>query len=80
MMTDIHDLLIGWQFFQAIQLQYLKLIYQQYLSDNFFSKKGNVARKGDRFNTNEDYEINFGKPKFLTREIEAYQIYLTKLN
>ena len=51
-----------------------------YLSDNFFSKKGNVARKGDRFNTNEDYEINFGKPKFLTREIEAYQIYLTKLN
>ena len=51
-----------------------------YLSNNFFSKKGNVARKGDRFNTNEDYEINFGKPKFLTREIEAYQIYLTKLN
>ena len=51
-----------------------------YLSDNFFSKKGNVARKGDRFNTNEDYEINFGKAKFLTREIEAYQIYLTKLN
>jgi hypothetical protein len=51
-----------------------------YLSDNFFSKKGNVARKGDRFNTNEDYEINFGKPRFLTREIEAYQIYLTKLN
>ena len=51
-----------------------------YLSDNFFKKKGNVARKGDRFNTNEDYEINYGKPKFLTREIEAYQIYLTKLN
>ena len=51
-----------------------------YLSNNFFSKKGNVARKGDRFNTNEDYEINFGKAKFLTREIEAYQIYLTKLN
>ena len=51
-----------------------------YLSNNFFSKKGNVARKGDRFNTNEDYEINLGKPKFLTREIEAYQIYLTKLN
>ena len=51
-----------------------------YLSDNFFKKKGNVARKGDRFNTNEDYEINYGKPRFLTREIEAYQIYLTKLN
>ncbi len=51
-----------------------------YLSDNFFKKRGNVARKGDRFNTNEDYEINYGKPKFLTREIEAYQIYLTKLN
>ena len=51
-----------------------------YLSDNFFKKKGNVARKGDRFNTNEDYEINYGKPRFLTREIEAYQIYLTRLN
>ena len=51
-----------------------------YLSDNFFSKKGNVARKGDRFNTNEDFEINYGKPRFLTREIEAYQIYLTRLN
>ena len=51
-----------------------------YLSDNFFKKKGNVARKGDRFNTNEDYEINYGKPRFLKREIEAYQIYLTRLN
>ena len=51
-----------------------------YLSDNFFKKKGNVARKGDRFNTNEDYEINYGKARFLTRELEAYQIYLTRLN
>ena len=51
-----------------------------YLSDNFFKKKGNVARKGDRFNTNEDYEINYGKARFLTRELEAFQIYLTKLN
>ena len=50
-----------------------------YLSDKFFLTKGNVAKKGDRYNTNEDYEINFGKAKFVTKEIEIYQIYLTKL-
>ena len=50
-----------------------------YLSDKFFLTKGNVAKKGDRFNTNEDYEINFGKAKFVTKEIEVYHIYLTKL-
>ncbi len=50
-----------------------------YLSDKFFLTKGNVAKKGDRFNTNEDYEINFGKAKFVTKEIEIYHIYLTKL-
>ena len=51
-----------------------------YLSDKFFLTKGNVARKGDRYNTNEDYEINFGKAKFVTKEIEIYHIKLTKLN
>jgi hypothetical protein len=51
-----------------------------YLSDKFLITKGNVAKKGDRYNTNEDYEINFGKAKFVAKEIEIYQIYLTKLN
>ena len=51
-----------------------------YLSYKFFITKGNVAKKGYRYNTNEDYEINFGKAKFVTKEIEIYQIYLTKLN
>ena len=51
-----------------------------YLSDKFLIAKGNVAKKGDRYNTNEDYEINFGKAKFVAKEIEIYQIYLTKLN
>ena len=51
-----------------------------YLSDKFFITKGNVAKKGDRYNTNEDYEINYGKAKFVSKEIEIYQIYLTKLN
>ena len=51
-----------------------------YLSDKFFLTKGNVARKGDRYNTKEDYEINFGKAKFVTKEIEVYHIILTKLN
>lgn len=50
-----------------------------YLGDNFFEKKGNVAKKGDRYNTKEDYELNCGKPNFITKEIEIYQIYLTKL-
>ena len=50
-----------------------------YLGDNFFETKGNVAKKGDRYNTKEDYELNFGKPSFITKEIEIYQIYLTKL-
>jgi hypothetical protein len=50
-----------------------------YLSDKFFLTKGNVAKKGDRFNTNEDYEINFGKAKFVTKEIEIYHNYFTKL-
>lgn len=51
-----------------------------YLSDKFFLTKGNVAKKGDRYNTNEDYEINYGKAKFITKEIEVYHIILTKLH
>ena len=51
-----------------------------YLSDKFLITKGNVARKGDRYNTNEDFELNYGKPKFHTQEIEIYHIFLTKLN
>ena len=50
-----------------------------YLSDKFLITKGNVAKRGDRYNTNEDYEINYGKAKFHTQEIEIYHIFLTKL-
>ena len=50
-----------------------------YLSDKFLITKGNVAKRGDRYNTNEDYEINYGKAKFHTQDIEIYHIFLTKL-
>ena len=56
-----------------MKLENIKHVY-------FFNDEGNVAKKGDRYNTNEDYEINYGKAKFVSKEIEIYQIYLTKLN
>ena len=45
-----------------------------YLYNDFFSDQGNVAMKGDRFNTKEDYEINGGEYKFETEELEVYQV------
>ena len=47
-----------------------------FLGDNFFTTKGNVAKKGDRYKTTEDYEINFGKSKFFAKEVEIYRVYL----
>ena len=37
-------------------------------------------RSDEDLHSMEDYEINYGKARFLTRELEAYQIYLTRLN
>ena len=48
-----------------------------YLVGNFLSNEGNVARKGDRFKTTMDYEINDGKQKFVASEIEIYHVTLT---
>ena len=36
---------------------------------------GNVARKGDRFNTTVDFEINGGDQKFKVRELEVYKVF-----
>ena len=47
-----------------------------YLIGNFLSNNGNVAKKGDRYNTTVDFELNGGKQKFLTEELEVYQIFL----
>ena len=47
-----------------------------FLSDNFFKTQGNVAEKGDRFNTEEDFEINGGVQKFDSKQIEVFQIIL----
>ena len=47
-----------------------------YLIGNFLSVEGNVAKKGDRFKTTEDYELNGGDKKFLATEVEVYQVIL----
>ena len=46
-----------------------------YLFGDFFNDEGNVAKKGDRYNTTEDFEINNGEQKFLTKELEVYQVF-----
>ena len=48
-----------------------------YLVGNFLTNEGNVARKGDRFKTTIDYEINDGKQKFVATEVEVYHVTLT---
>lgn len=45
---------------------------------NFLSVEGNVAKKGDRFNTTEDYELNGGEKKFMAEEVEVYQVFLSE--
>ena len=47
-----------------------------YLIGNFLNVEGNVAKKGDRFNTTEDYEINAGEKKFMAEEVEVFQVNL----
>ena len=46
-----------------------------YVYGDFFTDEGNVAKKGDRYNTTEDFEINNGEQKFMVRELEVYQVY-----
>ena len=47
-----------------------------FLKEPFFKKKGSVAPKGDRYETNEDFEINFGKQYFKPIQIEVFHIKL----
>ena len=47
-----------------------------YLIGNFLNVEGNVAKKGDRFNTTEDYEINAGEKKFMAEEVEVFQVFI----
>lgn len=51
-----------------------------YLIGNFFTTNGNVAKKHDRYNTTEDYELNGGEQKFLTEELEVYEVILQELD
>ena len=50
-----------------------------YLIGNFLSVEGNVAKKGDRYKTTEDYEINGGEKKFLAVEVEVFQVVLREV-
>ena len=50
-----------------------------YLVGNFLSNEGNVARKGDRYKTTFDYEINDGRQKFVAQEVEIYHVTLKKV-
>ena len=43
-----------------------------YLVGNLLNVEGNVAKKGDRYNTTEDYEINGGEKKFMAEEVEVF--------
>ena len=47
-----------------------------FLKEPFFKKKGSVAKKGDRYNTKEDFEINMGKQYFIPLQIEVFHIKL----
>ena len=47
-----------------------------YLVGNLLNVEGNVAKKGDRYNTTEDYEINGGEKKFTAEEVEVFQVFL----
>ena len=47
-----------------------------FLSDNFFKTEGCVAEKGDRFLTDEDFEINNGVQVFKTKQVEVFQVIL----
>ena len=49
-----------------------------FLKGNFFEVEGGVAKKGDRFQTLEDFEINDGEQTFLTKEIEVYLVELSE--
>ena len=47
-----------------------------YLVGNILNVEGNVAKKGDRYNTTEDYEINGGEKKFMAEEVEVFHVIL----
>ena len=50
-----------------------------YLFGDFFNDEGNVAKKGDRYNTTDDFEINNGEQKFLTKELEVFQVFFKNI-
>ncbi len=44
------------------------------INNNYFSKKGKVQTKMNRFKTKEDYELNGGNQFFEIKEIEVFQV------
>ena len=44
------------------------------INNNYFSKKGEVQTKMNRFKTKEDYELNGGNRYFEIKEVEVFQV------
>ena len=44
------------------------------IDNNFFVNGGYTAKKGDCYQTTEDYELNGGEEKFIVKELEYFQI------
>ena len=48
--------------------------YNIKIENKFFSKDGYTTKKGDCYETTEDYEINGGEERFVVKELEFFQI------
>ena len=58
-------------------LPYFYSSYGKYnirLDNNFFSNVGYTTKKGDCYQTTEDYELNGGEESFTVKELEYFQI------
>ena len=42
--------------------------------DNFFTKGGTTFERGLNFDTEEDFELNWGERAFNVKEIEVYEV------
>ena len=48
--------------------------YNIRIDNNFFSSLGYTTKKGDCYQTTEDYELNGGEESFIVKELEYFQI------
>ena len=48
--------------------------YNILVPNNFLLNEGSTTKKGDCYNTTEDYELNGGEEKFIVKELEYFQV------